>query len=111
MKIRDDRVHMYICICMAESLHCSPEGITVCINWLYPNTREGNGNSLQYFCLENSIDRRGWQDTVYAVAELDMTELMYVYPNTGSSKIKGLQGATSRGATLGMGQKKPVSSS
>ena len=96
---------------MAESLHCSPEVITVCINWLYPNTREGNGNLLQYFCLENSIDRRGWRDTVHVVAEFDMTELMYVYPNTKNSKKKGLQGATSGAATLGIGQKKPVSSS
>ena len=57
---------MYMCG-MAESLHCSSETITVCINWLYPNTREGNGNLLQYFCLENSIDRRGWRDTVRGV--------------------------------------------
>ena len=25
---------------------------------------EGNGNPLQYSCLENSIDRRAWQTTV-----------------------------------------------
>ena len=25
----------------------------------YPG--EGNGNLLQYFCLENSMDRRAWQ--------------------------------------------------
>ena len=34
----------------------------------------GNGNPLQYYCLENSIDRGAWQATVYAVAELDTTE-------------------------------------
>ena len=27
---------------------------------------EGNGNSLQYSCLENSMDRRAWQTTVLA---------------------------------------------
>ena len=29
----------------------------------------GNGNPLQYSCLENSIDREAWQATVYGVAE------------------------------------------
>jgi len=34
----------------------------------------GNGNSLQYYCLENSMDRGAWQATVYRVSkELDMT--------------------------------------
>jgi len=27
----------------------------------------GNGNTLQYSCLENSMDRGAWQDTVYGV--------------------------------------------
>ena len=35
---------------------------------------EGNGNPLQYSCLENSMDRGAWQATVHGVAELDMTE-------------------------------------
>ena len=29
---------------------------------------EGNGNPLQYSCLENSMDRRAWQATVHGVA-------------------------------------------
>ena len=29
----------------------------------------GNGNSLQYSCLENSMDRRGWQATVNGAAK------------------------------------------
>ena len=34
----------------------------------------GNGNPLQYSCLENSMDRGAWQATVHGVAkELDMT--------------------------------------
>ena len=33
-----------------------------------------NGNSLQYSCLENPIDRGAWQATVHEIAELDMTE-------------------------------------
>ena len=34
----------------------------------------GNGNPLQYSCLENSKDRGPWQAAVHGVAELDMTE-------------------------------------
>ena len=30
---------------------------------------EGNGNPLQYSCLENSMDRRTWWATVHGVAK------------------------------------------
>ena len=30
---------------------------------------EGNGNPLQYSCLENSMDRGAWQGAVHGVAE------------------------------------------
>ena len=30
---------------------------------------EGNGNPLQYSCLENSMDRGDWQATVHSVAK------------------------------------------
>ena len=36
-------------------------------SWRFPE--EGNGNPLQYCCLENSIDRRACQATVYGVAK------------------------------------------
>ena len=29
----------------------------------------GNGNQLQYSCLENSVDRGGWWATVHAVTK------------------------------------------
>ena len=35
---------------------------------------EGNGNSLQYSSLENSMDRRAWQATVHRV-EKSCTQL------------------------------------
>ena len=34
----------------------------------------GNGNLLQYSCLENYMDRGVWQTTVPGVTESDMTE-------------------------------------
>ena len=33
------------------------------------STGEGNGNPLQYFCLENPMDRGAWQATVRGVAK------------------------------------------
>ena len=30
---------------------------------------EGNGNPLQYSCLENPMDREAWQATVHGVAK------------------------------------------
>ena len=35
---------------------------------------EGNGFSLQYSCLKNSLDRGTWQDTVQEVSGLDTTD-------------------------------------
>ena len=34
----------------------------------------GHGNSLQYSCLENPMDRGRWWATVHRVTELDITE-------------------------------------
>ena len=34
---------------------------------------EGNDKPLQYFCLENSMDRGAWQDIVHGVTESDTT--------------------------------------
>ena len=35
---------------------------------------EGNGNPLQYSCLENPMDRGTWRATVHRIAELNVTE-------------------------------------
>ena len=35
---------------------------------------EGNGNPLQYSCLENPMDGGAWQATVHGVTESDTTE-------------------------------------
>ena len=40
----------------------------------YPG--EENGNPLQYYCLENSINREAWWATVHGVAK-SQTQLSY----------------------------------
>ena len=39
------------------------------IPWLGRSPREGNGNPLQYPCLENLMDRGAWWATVHGVAK------------------------------------------
>ena len=36
---------------------------------LYRNMGEGNGNPLQYSCLENPVDRGAWWAAVHKVAQ------------------------------------------
>ena len=50
-------------------------GDTVSIPGSGRSPGEGNGNSLQYSCLENPMDSGAWRATVQGVSkELDMTE-------------------------------------
>ena len=37
--------------------------------WVGRSPGEGNGNRLQYSCLENPMDRGAWQATVHGVAK------------------------------------------
>ena len=43
--------------------------VFVCLFFLWW-AREGNGNPLQYSCLENPINRGAWQATVHGVARV-----------------------------------------
>ena len=39
------------------------------------NFGEGNGNPLQWSCLENPRDRGAWWAAIYGVAQSNMTEV------------------------------------
>ena len=38
---------------------------------------EGNGNPLQYYCLENTMDRGAWQAAVFGIAK-NRTRLHFI---------------------------------
>ena len=45
------------------------EGSPGCIEWIEGVTGEGNGNPLQYSCLETPVDRGAWWAAVQRVAQ------------------------------------------
>ena len=47
---------------------------------------EGNGNPLQYSCLENSMDRRAWWAAVSGVAQ-SWTQLKRLSSSSSSSRV------------------------
>ena len=49
------------CACSVEDLSLFPRSGR--------SPEEGNGNPLQYSCLENPTDRGAWQATVYGIAK------------------------------------------
>ena len=56
---------------MVKNLPANAEaaGDTGMIPGLGKSPAGGNGNPLQYFCLENPTDRGAWQATVHGVAK------------------------------------------
>ena len=57
---------------------------------------EGNGNPLQYSCLDNLVDREAWWSTVHGVAKSqtqlrDFTFNEHVTEQAAKTASKGLQ--------------------
>ena len=48
----------------------------------------GKGNTFQYSCLENSMDRGSWQATVQNHKESDMTERLSTHAHSPSMHDK-----------------------
>ena len=53
--------------CSDKDFACSAEGLDS-IPGLGRSSGEGNGNPLQYSCLENPVDRGAWRATVHGVS-------------------------------------------
>ena len=53
-------------------------------------TGEGNGNPLQYSCLENPRDRGAWWAAVYGVAQ-SRTQLKRLSSSNSSSRVTDLE--------------------
>ena len=51
----------------------------------------GNGNPLQYSCLENPMDRGAWQVTVHGVAKSQTRLSTDTYSHTGKGNSNPLQ--------------------
>ena len=73
---RDGYINIYVCVYM--SFPCGSDGKELAYNEGDPGLTpvsgkgdlgEGNGNPLQYSCLENSMDRRAWQAIVHGVTK------------------------------------------
>ena len=45
------------------------------ITGLGRSLKGGHGNTLQYSCLENPMDREAWQTTVHRVAQSETSEV------------------------------------
>jgi len=58
-----------VCSSVAKESACSAED-PGSIPGLGRSPGEGNGNPLQYSCLENPLDRGAWQSPIHGVAKI-----------------------------------------
>ena len=47
---------------------------------------EGNGNPLQYSCLENSMDRGAWRATVHGIAKSQTQQHLSTHPDRSAER-------------------------
>ena len=53
--------------------------------------KEGNGIPLQYYCLENPMDRGAWKATVYGVAKAQLSDFTFTFLFKNHGSKKGLE--------------------
>jgi len=69
-------VRVLFCLSLGVGFTCNA-GDTEDTGWIPEQGQSpggGNGNPLQYSCLENPMDRGAWQATVQSQKELDPTQ-------------------------------------
>ena len=65
------RMHLkcVLAICLSSKSYLSGKETDTACRKLFLILTEGNGNPLQYSCLENSMDRGAWWAAVHGVAK------------------------------------------
>ena len=75
LKERDDSAFIQLCsypaslVAQLKNLPAGEARDKCLIPWSGKSSEEGNGNPLQYSCLDNSMDREAWWATVHGVAK------------------------------------------
>ena len=67
-RLYKEHLNMYHASLTAQSVRNLPAMQEIQVRFL--GREEGNGNPLQYSCLENPMDRRAWQATVHGVTRV-----------------------------------------
>ena len=81
---------MDTCICMAESLHCSPETVTIFfVNWLYELSHFSS-----YPTLCNLMDHTPPGSSVHGILQTRILEWVAISSSRGSSQGPGIKSAS-----------------
>ena len=67
-----------------QTIRCFPSNFK---RWVENCDGEGNGNPLQYSCLENPVDRGAWWAAVHRVAQ-SQTRLKWLSSSSSSRKLQ-----------------------
>ena len=77
----------WLSVCKASACSVGDAGDVSLIPGSGRSAGEGNGNPLQYSCLENPMDSAAWQATIYRVGK-SQTRLKQLSTSTDSNGIK-----------------------